>query len=114
MVYALNKNIIAVFIIVNYHKFVSNVYKIDQFYQIDNKIQNFGYNSYMGMILSIIDSLHSTSRHKLHANGSDCCKLNENGTIQYTLNDSITAMITIIKHDKIVTDMYKIDSFYQV
>ena len=99
VVYLLNTNMLVVFSIVNYNKCVSIVPKIDEFYQIDNKIQNFGYNSCMDIILSVIDSLCNISCHKLHTNGSDGCELNKNSIVQYTLDDAIAAMNTITKMD---------------
>ena len=100
--YSLNKNITIVFSIVNYYEFFSNVHKMDRFYPIINKIQDFGYNC-MDVILSITDALSSICYHKLHTIGSCGCELNKNGTIQYTPDDTITTMITIIKYDKFAT-----------
>ena len=112
--YSLNTNITTVFSIVSYYNFVSIAHKIDQFYQIDNKIQNFEYNSCMDMILSIIDSLCNISCHKLRTNGSDGCELNKKLIIQYTFDDCVAAMITILKYDQLGTQMYKMDPFWQV
>ena len=80
----------------NSYKFISKDHKMHQLYQIGNKVQNFKYNCYMGMILRIIDALLKDSGYEPHKNGSD----------KYTLDESIN-------HDKFAIKVYKMDQFYQ-
>ena len=104
---SLNNNITIMFLIVNVHK-------INKFYQIVDKIQNFQYNGCIDMPLTKTDALYSIFCHKLHTNSSDSCELHKNGIMQYTLHDSMTTMFTTIKYDKIATNIYKMDQFYQI
>ena len=110
----LNKNSTIMFVIVHYYKLVSNVHKMDQLRQMVNEIHNLQCNCYMGVILSLVDALHSISRHKLNTNGSDGYELNRNRIIQYTLIESISTMFTSIQNDKFCTNIYKMNHFNQI
>ena len=111
--FTLNKNITIVFMIVNYCKSISYVHKMCQLYQIGNKIQNFKYNCYIGMILNMIDKLPTNFGYKAHTNGSDGYELKNNSIIQYTLVENKNTTLTIINYDQFVTEIYEMDQFYR-
>ena len=105
--YILNKIIPIVCMTIHYHEFPSNTHKIDQCHQMGNKMQNFQYNGYIGMILSLIDARYSISYHKLYTNGNGCYELNRNGNIQCTLDGTTTTMFATIQYDKSAKNMCK-------
>ena len=112
--YSLYNNITIVFIFVNYCKFISNIHTMGQFYQIVNKILNFRYTTCMGMILSVLDTLHNIFCHELHTNNGDACELIKNEIIQCTSYGRITNMVAIVKYNKFATKIYKMNHFYQI
>ena len=63
-VYTLEKNMTAMFLIVNYYKykFISNVHKMNQFYQIDDIIHNL---NLIISIINIIDVIHIEWKYQL-------------------------------------------------
>lgn len=69
---------------------------------------------YIYIIWIIMDAIHINYIHKSYINGSDGCELNKNGSIQYTLNGSITTMIKIEKYDTFDTNISKMNQFCQI
>ena len=112
--FTLNKNITVVFMIASGYKFIPNVYKMHQLYQIDNKVQNFRSSRHMGMILGIIDALSRISDYEPHTYSSDCYELKQNEIIPYTLDESMSTMFATVNYDEFATKVYKVNQFHQI
>ena len=112
--FTLNKNITVVVMIASGYKFIPNVYKMHQLYQIDNTGQNLSSNRHMGMILGIIDAVSRFSDYELHTHSSDCCELKQNEIIRYILDESMNTVFAIVNYDEFATKIHKMNQFHQI